>query len=183
MVFILLNCCLLVCFAYLTYFIDKKNTFIGNAGSTLLVPLLFACVELFLYILVMIFKNKWLESLTVQFVRIIFCLDGLFFVTFSYGLVGIAVRINKFLPKLIQWLLYIFVIYIVFFQFKDISVDSDLSMNVGSERLFTGDVTKYFPWDWVFLYNALYKVALPGTAFLFLMVFQEKKGNQLQKYH
>ena len=182
MVFILLNCILLACFIFLTYYIDKKGSLIGNTGNSLLIPLLFACVEIFLYILVMIFKDKWLESLTVQFVRIIFCLDGVFFVSFSYGLIGISQRVNKFLPKLLQWLLYIFVIYIVFFQFKDISVDADLSMNVGSERLFTGDVTKYFPWDWVFLYNAIYKFILPGTAFLFLMVFQEKKGNQLQKY-
>ena len=55
-------------------------------------------------------------------------------------------------------------------------------MNVGSERLFSGDVQKYFPWDWVFSFNSLYKYLLPGTSFLFLMVFQEKKGNQLQRY-
>ncbi|MBO4640770.1 MAG: SpoIIE family protein phosphatase [Treponema sp.] len=154
----------------------------GNTGNTLLVPLLFASIELFLYILVMIFKDKWIDSFVVQLVRIVFCFDGIFFVSFSYGLVGVSTRINKAFPKIIQWLLYLFVIYIVFFQFKDISIDSDLSMNVGSERLFSGDVQKYFPWDWVFLYNAIYKFILPGTAFLFLMVFQERKGSQLQKY-
>ena len=182
MVFIALNCILLLCFIYLTYYIDKRNAFMGNMGNTLLVPLLFACVEIFLYILVMIFKDKWIDSFVIQVVRIIFCVDGIFFVSFSYGLVGVSTRINKFLPRLIQWLLYAFVIYIVFFQFKDITVDADLSMNVGSERLFSGDVQKYFPWDWVFVFSAVYKVILPGTAFLFLMVFQERKGNQLQKY-
>ena len=182
MVFIFLNCILLLCFIYLTYFIDKKGTFIGSASNSLLVPLLFACIEIFLYILVMIFKNKWLESFVVQIVRIIFCIDGIFFVSFSYGLVSVSERINKLFPRLIQWLLYALVVYIVFFQFKDISVDADLSMNVGSERLFSGDVNKFFPWDWVFLYNALFKFVLPGTAFLFLMVFQERKGSQLQKY-
>ena len=182
MVFIALNCILLLCFIYLTYYIDKRNAFMGNVGNTLLVPLLFACIEIFLYILVMLFKDKWLDSFVVQLVRIIFCVDGIFFVSFSYGLVGVSTRINKFFPRLIQWLLYAFVIYIVFFQFKDITVDSDLSMNVGSERLFTGDVQKYFPWDWVFVFRAIYKVILPGTAFLFLMVFQERKGSQLQKY-
>ena len=182
MVFILLNIVLLFCFVYLTYFIDKKGSFLSNVSNTLLVPLLFACVELFLYILVMIFKDKWIDTFVIQVVRIIFCIDGIFFVSFSYGLVGVASKINKFFPKLIQWLLYIFVIYIVFFQFKDISVDADLSMNIGSERLFSGDVQKYFPWDWVFLYNAIYKFILPGTAFLFLLTFQERKGSQLQKY-
>ncbi len=182
MVFILLNCILLLCFIYLTYYIDKKGNLLGNTGNSLLVPLLFASVEVFLYILVMLFKDKWLESLTVQFVRIIFCFDGLFFVSFSYGLVGISHRIQKVFPKILQWLLYLFVVYIVFFQFKDISVDAELSMNVGSERLFSGEVQNYFPWDWVFLYNAVYKFILPGTAFLFLMVFQERKGSQLQKY-
>ena len=182
MVFILLNCVLLFCFIFLTYYIDKKGSLLNSAANTLLVPLLFLCVETFLYIMVMIFKDKWLESLTMQLVRIVFCLDGIFLVSFSFGLVGVANRITKFFPKLLQWLLYIFVIYIVFFQFKDISIDSDLSMNVGSERLFSGEVQKYFPWDWVFLYNAIYKFILPGMAFLFLMVFQEKKGNQLLKY-
>ena len=183
MVFILLNCALLLCFIFLTYYIDKKNTFMGNTGSTLVVPLLFACIELFLYILVMIFKDKWIESFVIQLVRIIFCLDGIFFVSFSFGLVGVGHKITKLTPKLLQWLLYAFVIYIVFFQFVDISVDESLSMNIGSGRLFSNpDVQKYFPWDWVFLYNSIYKYLLPGTAFLFLMVYQDRKGSQLQKY-
>ena len=182
MVFILLNCILFVCFIYLTYYIDKKGTFIGNTASTLLVPLLFACIEIFLYILLMIFKNKWLDSFVVQVVKIIFCVDGIFFVTFSYGLVGVSERINKFFPRLLQWLLYALVIYIVFWRFQNISVDEDLCMIVDSEKLFSGDVQKFFPWNWVTLYNTVYKFILPGTAFLFLMVFQEKKGSTLQKY-
>ena len=75
MVFIALNCVLLLCFIYLTYYIDKKNAFLGNTGNTLLVPLLFASIELFLYILVMIFKDKWIDSFVVQLVRIVFCFD------------------------------------------------------------------------------------------------------------
>ena len=183
MVFLLLNCALLLYFIFLTYYIDKKNTFMGNTGSTLVVPLLFASVELFLYILIMIFKDKLIESFVVQLVRIIFCLDGIFFVSFSFGLVGVGHKITKFTPKLLKWLFYVFVVYIVFFQFVDISVDDSLSMNIGSGRLFSSpDVQKYFPWDWVFLYNAIFKYILPGTAFLFLMVFQERKGSQLQRY-
>ena len=182
MIFILLNCILLACFIYLTYFIDKKGAFMGNNANSLLVSLLFACVELFLYILVMIFNQKWIDSFVVQFVRIILCVDGIFFVTFCYGLVGVSVRINKFIPRIIQWLLYAFAVYIVFFKFKDIAVNDDLSININSAQLFSGDVQKYFPWDWKFLFTAVFKFILPGTAFLFLMVFQERKGGQLQKY-
>ena len=182
MIFILLNCILLLCFIFLTYYIDRKGNELYTAGNSLLVPLLFANLELFIYILVMLFKDKWLESLTVNFIRIVLSLDAVFLVSFSFGLIGISTKISKAFPRLIQWLLYFFAIYIVFFQFQDISIDNSLNMNIGSERLFTGDVNKYFPWDWVFIYNALYKVLLPGTSFLFLMVFEERKGSQLQKY-
>ena len=182
MVFILLNCILLACFIYLTYYVDKKGSFMGNSANTLLVPLLFACIEIFIYILVMIFKDKWIDSFVIQVVRILYCIDGIFFVSFSYGLIGVSTRIHKFFPRLIQWLLYAFVIYVVFFQFKNISVNADLSISVTSDRLFSADVQNFFPWDWVFVYNAIYKYILPGTAFLFLMVFQERKGAQLQKY-
>ena len=182
MIFILLNCLLLVCFIFLTYYIDKHGNDLSNSGNSLLVPLLFACLEVFLYILVMLFKGKWLESLTINFIRIIFCLDGIFLVSFSFGLIGLAVKINKAFPRIVQWLLYIFAVYIVFFQFQDISIDETLNMNIGSEPFFTGDAQKYFPWDWVFVYNTLYKLLVPGTAFLFLMVFEERKGSQLQKY-
>ena len=182
MVFILLNCILLLCFIYLTYYIDKRNVLLGNTGNTLLVPLMFACIEIFIYIMVMIFKDKWLDSFVVQLIKIIFCIDGIFFVSFSYGLVGVAAKTNKFFPRLLQWVLYGFAIYISFFKFNDIAINNDMSISVTSDKLFSGDVQKFFPWDWVFVFNALYKYILPGTAFLFLMVFQERKGNQLQKY-
>ena len=182
MVFILLNCVLLLCFIYLTFFIDKKGTFIGNAGNTLLVPLLFACIEMFLYLLVMISKDRWLDSFVVQVIRIILSLDAIFLVSFSYGLVGVATRVNKFLPRLIQWAFYIFGVYIVFFKFNNIDLNKDLSIHIESNLLFSGDALKFFPWDWVYLFDAIYKFILPGTAFLFLMVVQEKKGSQLQKY-
>ena len=182
MIFILLNCIVLLCFVYLTYYIDKKGVFIGNVGNTLLVPLLFACIEIFLYILVMIFRDKWIDSFLEQLIKILLCVDGIFFVSFSYGLIGVSTRITKFLPRLIQWFLYGFVIYIVFFRFKNISINTDLSMHIESDRIFSGDVNTFFPWDWIFIYKALYKYALPGTAFLFLMVFQERKGSTLQKY-
>ena len=144
--------------------------------------LLFAFLAVFIYILTMLFKDKWLESLTINFVRIIFCLDAIFLVSFSFGLIGISVKISKFFPRLVQWILYIFAVYIVFFQFQDISIDETLNMNIGSEPFFSGEVQKFFPWDWVFVYNTLYKMLVPGTAFLFLMVFEERKGTQLQKY-
>ena len=182
MVFILLNCILLACFIYLTYYIDRKGAFMGNSGGTLLVPLLLASIELFMYILVMIFKDKWIDSFVVQFIRIILCVDGIFFVSFSYGLVGISTRVHKFFARLVQWLLYIFAVYIVFFQFKDISIGKDLSIVIDSARLFPPEAQAYFDWDWVFVFDAIYKFILPGTAFLFLMVFQERKGAQLQKY-
>ncbi|MBR6342149.1 MAG: hypothetical protein IKR64_09605, partial [Treponema sp.] len=73
MVFILLNFVLLLSFIYLTYYIDKKGNILANSGNTLLVPLLFACVEVSIYIIVLIFKDKWLDSLTVNFVKIVYC--------------------------------------------------------------------------------------------------------------
>ena len=182
MVFILLNFVLLLSFIYLTYYIDKKGNILANSGNTLLVPLLFACVEVSIYIIVLIFKDKWLDSLTVNFVKIVYCFDALFFVSFSYGLVGIASRVQKTFAKIFQWILYIFAFYIIFFQFKNIAVNDDLSIHIESARLFAGDVQKFFPWDWFFLYEAFYRFIIPGTAFLFLMVFQERKGSQLQKY-
>ena len=182
MVFILLNCILLFCFIYLTYYLDKKASVTGNTSNTLLVPLLLVCVELFIYIVLMIFKDKWLGSFILQVIRILLCIDGIFFVSFSFGLIGLSAKVNKVLPRIIQWGLYFLVVYIVFLKFQDIKINDDLSLGMTSDQLFKGDVQKFFPWDWVFLFNALFKFVLPGTSFMFLMVFQERKGSQLQKY-
>ena len=50
------------------------------------------------------------------------------------------------------------------------------------EKLFEGEVGKFFTMSWVDFFDFFFKGCLPITTYLFLILLQEKNGNQLQRY-
>mgnify|MGYP003293199023 CR=1 FL=1 len=184
MVFIILNAAALLAFIFLTFYLDGKVKINGQNGNSLLIPLLVASVEALVLFLVMVFRKVWLDGFTGQLMRIVFSLDGIFFVLFSFGLVGLASNRKRFLVSLIKIALVIFAVYIVYFRFDSVDISEDYNVYIGSEYLFSADsgARTYFPWTWVTIYNAVFKVGLPSICFVFLTLLQEKKENSLQRY-
>ena len=184
MVFVVLNGLAVLAFAAITYIVDRNVKVDSKEGNPLTVPLLVATIESIMLFLVMIFRRIWLDSFTGQLMRIVFCLDGMFFVSFSFAILGIITRIKRNFIRLLKFLLVLFAIFIVYFRFESVDISADYNIYIGSAYLFSeaSGASVYFPWTWVTLFNALYKGIIPVVCFIFLTLLQEKNGNQLQRY-
>lgn len=184
MIFIVLNAIAVLGFITLTYILDRKVKIESSEGNPLTIPLLIVTIESILLFLVMIFRRIWLDSFSSQLMKIVLCLDGIFFVSFSFGLVGIITKIKKGYIRFIKLVLEVLAIVIVYSRFESVDISEEYNIYIGSAYLFSeaSGASIYFPWTWVTLYNALYKAIIPIVCFLFLTLLQEKNGNQLQRY-
>ena len=184
MIFVILNAAVLAAFVTLTFYVDKKVKLETQSGNAMVVPLLIASVEAGLFFFVMLFRHVWLDGFTGQLMRVVFVLDVIFFVMFSFGLVGIVANVKKTSIQLLKLAFIVLGVFIVYRRFDAVDISQNNSLYIGSEYLFSKEsgAQQYFPWTWVTLYNAIYKVFLPTICFLFLTLLQEKKGVSIQRY-
>ncbi|MCQ2592362.1 MAG: serine/threonine-protein phosphatase [Treponema sp.] len=184
MVFVVLNIFVLLAFIVITFYVDRKLQIDTQDGSALLMPLLIVTIEAALLSIVMLFRNVWIDAFISQLMRIVFCFDGIFFVTLSIGLLGFITNIKKTSIRLLRIALSAAVVYIVYAHFNSIDFTPEHSIYIGSEYLFSEEsgAREFFPWTWVTLYNGFFKGIVPVTCFVFLTLLQEKKGNLLQRY-
>ena len=182
MIYTILNIAALGAFIFLTVYFDRKTKLDSKQTNSFAIPLLLVTIESALFTLIMLFDQIWLEALTKQLMKIIFVVDAVFLVSFSFAFLNLIANTKKFFFYLIKFALYGVAIYIVYGQFKSVDVSASEGIIIGAEYLFDGTATAYFPWTWWTLYNFIYKFLVPVVCYLFLMLLYERKGNQLQKY-
>jgi len=181
MVYVLLNFIVVAGLIYFTQLIDRKVKTDSFDVSAFSISLLFGCAESVLLILVLALRNIWTDVLTTQFMRIVFCLDGMMFVILTFGFISLAVNIKSFIPKLIEVVLCIAVVVLVYFKFSQIQVDLSKGIIIQSEYLFGPAARKFFPWTWVTVYTMVFRFCLPVVGLLFMSLKNEDKATQLEK--
>lgn len=182
MVYIFLNILVVVFLGFFTYLVDKKVK-VDNIGvSSLSISMLLATVEGIIFALIVAFKNFWFEALVHRVMQLLFCLNGIFFVMLSFALIEIGLEKRHTIISVIKWVLYAFAIYFVFAHFDKIDVSLENGVIIQSEFIFAPDVRKFFPWTWVTLFAAIFRYIIPTVCFVFLMLLQENKATQLEKY-
>lgn len=182
MVYILLNAALTIFLGLFTYRVDKKRKTDTFEVSGFAIALLLTAIEAGMFFLTLLCKNLIYDTFTFQFMRLVFCLDGFVFVTLCFTFIKIASKESHTLVKAIKIFAYIFVVYIVYSKFNSIDVSYENGIIIGSEYLFPAEARKFFPWTWFTLYTALFRYALPVVGYIFLLLLQENKANQLEKY-
>ena len=182
MIFLVLNCFLAVFFLFFTNAMDKSLKNGAIAGSDLSVSLLLTTIESIVFSFTLVMHKVWFDALLLQLLKIVFSLDAIFFTMLSFGLIGIAKPIKSKLVKLIKYGLYIFGVYIVYFRFNAIDVSLENGVIIASEYLFDGQARTFFPWTWMTVFTTLYRYVLPIICYVFLVVFREDNGTQLEKY-
>lgn len=182
MIYILLNLAATIFLLYFTVYVDKKLNIESTEPSTFSISVLMATIEAGLFTLILLLSKAQITALTTQLMRIVMILDGLIFVNLSFGIVSLGGNTKKSIVKITKYLLIIVCFILVFTKFKTITVDFQQGVIIASEFLFTGDARVYFPWTWVTIFTAFYKFILPTLSIISLMLLQENKSTQLQKY-
>ncbi len=183
MIYIVLNALIFCFLIYYTHLIDTKIKGDTRAINSLAVSLLFLLIESGLFILTLLFKNFWIDSLTTQLMRIAFCFDVLFFVTLSFNFITIGAKRKVSGLKFIMFIIFVFFIYVIFRHFNSIDVDYENGIIIVSEYLFDGPAREFFPWSWFTLYTAVVRILIPVFCYVTLTLLQEaKQATQLEKY-
>jgi len=181
MVYILLNIIVAVSFIYFTHLVDSKVKTESFEVSTFSIALLLTCAEAILLLVTIIFKNYWLDAVTTQFMRIVFCLDGLMFIAVTFGFISLSAHTKKFFPRLVEFLLALGVIVLVWTRFSQIDITYDKGIFIQSEYLFGPEARRFFPWTWVTVYTMVYRYILPVVGLLIMAIKSEERATQLQK--
>lgn len=182
-IFLILNAILSVVFILITAYANKYLRANVKEVNSLLIPMLLLCVESILLTVILFFKNIWIESFISQLTRIVFCLDGIFFVAFTFGLISMAANTKKLIITIIKLALIVFVFYFVYSKFEKVFVAQDsYNVFIGSAKLFQGPAGEYFPLTWVTFYDLFFRGVLPITGLIFLLLLQEKNGTTLQRF-
>ena len=182
MIFLVLNIAVTLFLVFFTYLLDHKIKSDNPGMNSFSVSILLTTIESFIFLFILLMKNFWFDALTSQAMKIIFSIDAIFFTMLSFGLMNLGNKPIHPFSRIIKYALYFLGIYIVYFRFNSVDVTFDKGIIIASEYLFTGQARNVFPWTWFTLFTALYRYAIPIICFLFLMVFQEDKSTQLERY-
>lgn len=182
-VFLVLSFVLAIAFIFLTFYTDKTLRENVRDTNAFLVPLLLVTIESIILFIVLFFKNIWLDTFLKHILKIVFCLDSAFFVTFSFAMISLSANIKKFIIRVIEILLIIGGIILVYSKFNHEGVnETSYTLSIAAAKIFSGDLGNLITFTWVDFYDYVYRGIIPLTAYLFLVLLQERNGTTLQRY-
>lgn len=182
MIFLILSFLSIGLFFFFTLRIDKKAKSGNYQVNSIVVALLITTIEAFLYFIALCFNQMIATLLVKQIMRLVFVLEGMSLIYFSFGITELVVQKKSKFVTFIKILLIAFLIYIVYFQFTSIDISLENGTMIGSSYLFPVAAREYFPWNWVTLYNSIFKYIVPIAGILFMIIYQENNASQLERY-
>lgn len=182
MIFLILSFLSIGLFLFFTLRIDKKAKSGNYQVNSIVVALLITTIEAFLYFIALCFNQMIAILLVKQIMRLVFVLEGMSLIYFSFGITELVVQKKSKFVTFIKILLIAFLIYIVYFQFTSIDISLENGTMIGSSYLFPVAAREYFPWNWVTLYNSIFKYIVPIAGILFMIIYQENNASQLERY-
>lgn len=182
MIFLILSFLSIGLFLFFTLRIDKKAKSGNYQVNSIVVALLITTIEAFLYFIALCFNQMIATLLVKQIMRLVFVLEGMSLIYFSFGITELVVQKKSKFVTFIKILLIAFLIYIVYFQFTSIDISLENGTMIGSSYLFPVAAREYFPWNWVTLYNSIFKYIVPIAGILFMIIYQENNASQLERY-
>jgi hypothetical protein len=182
MIYILLNCVLVVFFIWLTYFVDRTSKVQVSADDPLIVNILLASIISVLFLLLLTLEKIIPFAFSLLLLRLLCLLEGCFLVNISGGFIYHGWKRLAMPVRVAKVVLYVVVFYFVFFRFNTIAVYRNTGILIQSDYLFPKPLQGIFPWTWVMLYSVLFRFVLPGFCCLFMLLWNEGKATRLEKH-
>jgi hypothetical protein len=136
---------------FFTYILDKKLIIEADDAGSFSVAILTATIETLVYTGLLAFNNAWLGSLSTPIMKIVFALEGILFVNYSFAVISMGTNTKKFSIRLLKYALFVIAILIPLFKFESVDISFNKGIVIASDFLFEEPARAYFPWDWVFL--------------------------------
>jgi len=182
MIYFILNVIVTLFLGFFTHFIDKKVKSDNVGVSAFSISALLALIEGVILSLVLVMKLHGFEALLTPLMRIALSIDGIIFVTISFGFIEANTEKRPAIMKVIKLLLFALSVYFAFFKFTTVDITFENGIVIGSGYLFPVGPREYFNWHWGKIYVFLFTYFVPTVCFLFLLLIQENTATQLEKY-
>ena len=182
MIYILINAFIFVAFVLFTSIIDRRFKSDAHDTNFFSLSLLIETVQAFLFTGVLLLSYFGNHKLTEFVLKLVFILDGAFIVTISTGFLGLGLPKKNRVIKTLSTILYLGVVILVFTKFNALDVSFEDGIVVDSAYLFDGEALQFFGWTWYDFYVVVFKVILPISCFVWLMIMQEGKAAELEIY-
>lgn len=182
MIYLFLNIVVILILSFFTHLVDQKvkSNIIGVSSFS--VSMLIASCESVVFTLALLLKLANIEALISPLLRIVYSLDGIFLVVLCFGLIENVQTKRTSIQTILKVVLCLFSIYVSFFKFTTVEMTFDNGIIITSNYLFSGTAREFFSWTWVTIFSSLYRYVLPVIAYVFLLLIQEDKASQLEKY-
>lgn len=182
MIYLFLNIIVILILSFFTHLVDQKvkSNIIGVSSFS--VSMLLAACESVLFTLALLLKLGNVEALVSPLLRIVYSLDGIFLVVLCFGLIENVQLKKSGIQTVIKVVLCFFSIFVAFFKFETIEMTFENGIIITSNYIFSGNAREYFSWTWVTIFSSIYRYILPIVSYLFLLLIQEYKASQLEKY-
>lgn len=181
MIFYLLHFIVLCTFVYLEIYINKHSKNTDSELNNFAISILFGIIEAALYLVVLLFNDRWLPALIQQVMRLILCFDAIFMCSISFSFISMGSKKHEKFRTAINVVIDIIAVAIVYTQFTYINISLG-GFTVESPYLFIREVRKFFPWKWWDLYRMVFRIIIPASCYLIMAMLQERKATQLEKF-
>lgn len=180
--FVILNFILTLFFVAETVYVDRSDKISENGTNPIIPNILMMAVNAGLYSMLFASCRSLTPSLFTILMKICFVIEGCMLINISFCLTYYAWKYSNSIVSALKVVLYVFVIWLVFFKFRQIRFSEDEGMMINSTYLFGPATRRYFPWTWVTIYQLLLQFVIPGFMAVVMLCRTEANGTKLEKY-
>ena len=182
MIFFVLNLILTLFFIAETVYIDKKNSLYDDGTNPIISNVLLAAVLVGLFTLFSFTGSSLAPGLFSTLMKVCFLLEGCLLINIAFCFPYYAWKYTTSFMLFLKYFLYLSVFVLVFFTFKEVTVDLKSGIQIRSAYIFKGNAAKYFPWTWVTVYNFVFRFLIPGFSCLVMLIRNEMNAIKLDKF-
>ena len=182
MIYLALNLVLLLFYICETVYIEKTSSKDDESTNPIGANILLCAILCLFYFVLFMFRNSIATPLLSTLMKICFLLEGCLLINISFCFIYYAWGHLNNILFIIKLLLYVFVLYVVMFNFGTIRILDETGIVVNQTNLVYGKASETFFISWYTIYNVFLRYFLPGFCCLIMLAKNEQNASKLDKF-